>query len=209
MLYIICGHLDGKDSGAVACDGKTTESTITRQIGKKIALLGGDNVTLLPTDIDHYTAQTLNKESFTISDTDYILELHCDSSDNTNARGGHVVISNRFEPDEYDIALSELCNDTFSGRAELITPRSDLYNCNVSAIRGFNYRLLEMCFITNSDDFKKISDETFQLSYAEKILNCFNITANTAHTNKIRIDDQIHSVINELTKLLTLINEVI
>ena len=63
--------------------------------------------------------------------------------------------------------------EMFPGRIDVIVKRGDLANVNRAASKGYNYRLLECCFISNAEDIKKFNANIDEL--AKEILTCFNI----------------------------------
>jgi murein L,D-transpeptidase YcbB/YkuD len=66
-----------------------------------------------------------------------------------------------------------MISSTFSGRARTIVGRTDIANVNRAAQAGYNYRLLECCFISNADDIAKFNRSIDTL--AKNILRCFDI----------------------------------
>ena len=102
-----------------------------------------------------------------------VLELHLDSSTSKTAKGGHVIIHNDFVADKYDNALAKMISEMFPGRSQKIVGRTDLANVIRAANMGYNYRLMECCFISNPDDIKKFNANIDKL--AKEILACFDI----------------------------------
>ena len=96
-----------------------------------------------------------------------------DSSENSSAKGGHVIINGQFKADEYDNALANMISTMFPGRSQTIVGRTDLANVNRSASMGYNYRLMECGFISNAEDVQKFNSRMDEL--AKGILNCFGI----------------------------------
>lgn len=175
-LLIICGHGNG-DSGAVGHG--YTEANLVRKLGKKIKELGGDDVILGDTSIDWVGARKLS--TIKLEKGIQILELHMDSHTSNTAKGGHVIINAKFSADKYDKALAKMISTRFDGRANSIVKRSDLYNSNVCASRGFSYRLMECGFISNKGDVQKFVNDIDGL--AEDILECFDIKVKTKNAN--------------------------
>lgn len=148
MLYIIAGH-GGSDPGAIG--GGYSEHAINVEIARAIKRSAKDSTcVVLDTDIDHYAAQTM--ATIKTAADDVVLEVHMDAYPDPSAKGGHVIIWKGYDPDDYDEGLEEMLKDWLPGRAVTMVKRGDLYNCNVAAKRGINYRLVEFGFITNPDD---------------------------------------------------------
>lgn len=166
-LYIICGHGAG-DPGACGCG--YSEAERVRALGRKMSEIGGSAVELLDTSRDWYAD---NGISYLEIGDNPLIELHLDSSSSGSARGGHVIISSRFEPDSWDRALAAWVSGYFPGRAANIVQRGDLANPSRAAARGINYRLLEVCFVSNPADIATFSSNLDDV--ARGILGCFGI----------------------------------
>ena len=168
-LFIISGHGAG-DTGAIG--NGCIESERVRTLAAKIKEYGGDNVILSDFDLNSYRSNIIGKGL--VPEDCIILELHLDSSTNIKAQGGHVIINANFKADEYDERLAAMISQMFPGRAETIVGRTDLANVRRAAEKGYNYRLLECCFISNDADIKKFNCEMDRL--AKEILACFEIS---------------------------------
>lgn len=167
-LFIISGHGAG-DSGAIGNGYQEAERV--RALATKIKEYGGDNVILADFGINSYKSNIIGKGL--VPKDCRILELHLDSSTNKSAKGGHVIINGNFKADEYDERLATMISTMFSGRAKTIVGRTDLANVRRAAECGYNYRLMECCFISNADDIAKFNSNLDKL--AKEILKCFDI----------------------------------
>lgn len=82
-----------------------------------------------------------------------VTEVHLDAP---SGYGGHVIISSQFDPDDTDKRLAAFIAKHFGTvgyvGADGINQRSDLYNLNVCANAGINYRLIELFFLSNDVD---------------------------------------------------------
>lgn len=169
-LFVVAGH-GGGDPGAYG--NGYNEAERVRALAAEMKRQAGDQMTLGDTSIDWYSSEKFD----TLANPGCpVLELHMDSS--AGARGGHVEIKQGYKPDQYDNALADYIHAVFPGRSDKIRYRSDLYNCNVCARRGINYRLLEVCFITSKDDMAYFNAHIPEI--ASGILKCFGITPNTS-----------------------------
>lgn len=177
-LLIICGHGAG-DPGATGHGYK--EADLVRVLGKRIKELGGDNVILGDTSINWYKSGKLKTAK--IEEGTQILELHLDSASSKTAKGGHIIINVKYNADRFDKALADFISEQFPGRANIIVKRGDLHNANVAASRGFSYRLMECCFISNKSDVNKFNKNIDTL--AKGILKCYGITPVTAKKTSI------------------------
>lgn len=174
-LFIIPGHGAG-DSGAVA--GGYNEAERVRALATKIKEYGGNDVVLSDFNINAYKSNIIGKGL--IPKDCVVLELHIDSSTNITARGGHVIINANFKADEYDEALAKMISETFPGRSKTIVGRTDIANIIRAAQMGYNYRLLECCFISNADDINKFNSNMDE--FAKQILGCFEIAVKKEET---------------------------
>lgn len=167
-LFVIAGHGAG-DSGA--CGNGYQEAERVRALAQRIKDFGGDNVTLADFSLNSYKSNIIGKGL--VPKDCVILELHLDSHENIKAKGGHVIINANFKADEYDEALAKMIAEMFPGRSKTIVGRTDLANVNRSASMGYNYRLLECCFISNAEDIAKFNANIDEL--AKNILACYEI----------------------------------
>ena len=82
-----------------------------------------------------------------------VTEVHLDAP---SGAGGHVIISSQYDPDDTDKRLAAFIAKHFGTvgyvGADGISQRSDLYNLNVCASAGINYRLIELFFLSNDVD---------------------------------------------------------
>lgn len=148
-LYVICGHGNG-DPGAIG--GGYREADLVRKLAAKMNELNDKDVYVLDTTRNWYADKGLSRLS--VPDGARVIELHMDSA-SASARGGHVIISSAMQADKYDKALAKFVSGYFPGRSIVISRRGDLQNVNIAAQRGINYRLVEVCFISNAADRKK------------------------------------------------------
>ena len=175
-LYIICGHGAG-DPGA--CAGGYTEAALVRKLGKRIKALGGSQVVLLDVTRNWYADGGIGK--LKLADGNSLMELHLDSA-TASAKGGHVIIKSGFSADKYDKAIAAFLADYFPGRSNIIVKRSDLANVNKAAARGLNYRLVEVCFISNKADRTKLIKNMDAV--ATGLLKSFGIASKKAASAK-------------------------
>jgi|GEM_PF-1974040 len=167
-LFVIAGHGAG-DSGAVGNGYK--EADCVRQLAQRIKNLGGSSVTLGDVNRNYYADNGIS--SLNIAKDFELLELHLDSSVSASARGGHVIINAGLKPDNYDNALANWLNGYFPGRSQTIDARNDLANPRRAASAGYSYRLVESCFISNTDDIRKLMGNID--TAAKGILSAFGI----------------------------------
>lgn len=171
---IVYGHGAG-DPGAVG-DG-TNERDFNRQTFHPYLKIWADklkNNKVVFWDItgskDLYqdTAKGWGIYGMTSSQYASISEFHLDAASAT-ATGGHGIIYKTYSPDNFDLNVVKPIKD-FIGwwgsvqNTQGINRRDNLLNCNVAAQRGINYRLIELCFITNPNDMKKLRANLDQMA---------------------------------------------
>lgn len=176
-IYYIAGHGAG-DPGA--CGNGYTEAEQVRKLGYRLKELGGDQVILGDFSRDYYREALIGKAD--IPRDCAIIEGHQDAGLPT-ARGGHVIICDMFEPDEYDIALASSLSQILPGRAQTIVKRNNLANPYDAAQMGYNYRLVEFGFITSPDDCEIFNKRLDDICRA--ILDVFGINTEEGEEMKL------------------------
>lgn len=184
-LLVVAGHgklTSGKmDNGAEGNGYKEAERV--RTLANRMKALGGSSVVLGDQSkkwIDYKLYNNVNK-----GDYDCVIELHMDSA-SASARGGHVIIKSGFSADKYDLALESFIKSYFPGRSVTMDKRNDLSAVNTCASRGINFRLLEVCFISNSSDISKFNSNIDAV--AKGILSAFGIGTSTSNTTTAPAD---------------------
>lgn len=159
---IIAGHGRGRygrfDPGA--CANGYTENERMKVLCQKMESLSGGKIVAI-TDHDVYSygdVVTLAKKHGVQSVTEYHLNAACSS-----AYGAEVLVKNGLTPDSTDKALLKgLTGLGFYNRG--IKYRSDLANMNACANAGIPYRLVEVCFITNTDDINRFNTKLDEIA---------------------------------------------
>lgn len=169
-LFVIAGHGAG-DPGAVGNGYQEAERV--RDLANRIKALGGNDVTLGDTNRNWYEDGGIS--SLNIPKDWAIIELHMDSSKDSEPHGGHVIIKAGQNADAYDNALANFIGSILPGRSQLIVGRSELANPNRAAAKGYNYRLVEFGFITNATDISIFNNNLDAI--ASGVLMSFGINA--------------------------------
>ena len=167
-LYFMAGHGAG-DPGA--CANGYQEAERVRALGERVKAYGGSNVVYLDPSINYYASKAISRLS--IPSDGCILEAHMDSA-SASDRGGHVIIKSGYNADAYDNALANMLSRRLPGRAQMIVGRGDLANPKRAAAKGFNYRLVEFGFITNTTDLNIFNTQMDEI--AKEVVQCFQIT---------------------------------
>lgn len=145
---VICGHGQGPtgyDPGAVNQQLGITEAGKVREFAQLMSGYSGKQ-------IDYITEQNVYDYRSLASigkGYDSITELHFNAF-NGQAKGAEVLIYSGYEADSLDQQLLGALARYFTNRG--IKKVDWLYNANVAAQRGYNYRLVEIAFIDNPSD---------------------------------------------------------
>ncbi|GGI64752.1 N-acetylmuramoyl-L-alanine amidase [Enterococcus alcedinis] len=170
---IVLGHGAG-DPGGVNKELGLNERDWNRNVllpalKKYAALLENSKVTFYDITKDMYQQSQLGKGAYTTPKVASVTEIHEDASSNKTATGGHVIISNRFNPDSNDLALANVIKNYAGWWGSVkdkkgVNKRDNLYNLNIYADRGQNYRLLELGFITNDKEIQSLTKNVDSLA---------------------------------------------
>lgn len=117
-----------------------------------------------------------------------VVEMHYDAGV-AAASGGHVIIHKNYAPDAFDLKIRNVIKKHIGVRynhkgEQGISGRDNLYNCNVAANNGINYRLVELGFGTNANDATKMVKgiEAIAKDFVEALVGSSN---NVATENKV------------------------
>ncbi|MCP1102601.1 hypothetical protein M2454_001913 [Aequitasia blattaphilus] len=165
-VFVITGH-GGVDSGASGFG--FTEAERIRALAARMKALGGADVTIGDTSIDYYSTGAIS--NLNLPAGTQIVELHLDAASST-ARGGHVIIKPGLTPDAIDNAIADFISGYFQGRSNKIVNQA-LSNADRAAAKGYPYRLVECCFITNHADLTKFNNNLDAI--ARGLLNAMGI----------------------------------
>jgi len=167
-LFIITGHGAG-DPGA--CGNGYQEYERVRTLAKRCKALGGDNVMVSEENRNYYKDNGIT--NLTLSKDWLLCEFHMDSSTSSSARGAHVIIWGNYKADAYDEKLAAFLSGILPGRSSTIVGRTNLANPKRAANKGYNYRLIEIGFISNATDVSIFNSKMDEI--AKGILECFGV----------------------------------
>ncbi len=145
---VICGHGQGRsgyDPGAVNRQLNITEAGKVREFANLMKQYSAGNIDYVM-DQNVYDYQSLASIG---KGYDSITELHFNAF-NGQARGTEILIYSGYNPDSLDQKLLGVLSKRFTNRG--FKKVNWLYNANVAASRGYNYRLVEIAFIDNNSD---------------------------------------------------------
>jgi N-acetylmuramoyl-L-alanine amidase len=147
-LYLVAGHGQG-DPGAVGNGYK--EADLTRRIAAALynKLKGKIDVELYSTSMNLF--QSKNYSVFKANS--YVLEIHLNAATAT-ANGVELLMKQGLAVDKVSNSIYNSLTGYFTARG--IKQCNDLANMNYFASRGIGYSLLEVCFISNSNDVSNL-----------------------------------------------------
>lgn len=152
---VICGHGQGPkgyDPGATGPSG--TEADWVRKLASVMKKYSGTDIEYV-TETNTFEYRDDNRYNINrYSGYASITELHLNAF-NEQAKGCEVLIWHEFNADDLDNKLLSILAKYFVNRG--IKKRNDLYNMRVSAQLGYNYRLVEVCFVDNVQDMQILS----------------------------------------------------
>lgn len=159
----VMGHGAG-DPGAIGAG--TNEATFTRNelmpyLQKYAKKLKYSEIVFYDPSHDMYQDTKKKKGAHTVSgDLASVTEIHLDSGP-TGATGGHVIVNKTNGVNKENLALAQTIkqyNSMWSGVSltKGLSIRNDLLNLNTFEKRNIPYRLIELGFISNSNDVAKL-----------------------------------------------------
>lgn len=126
-----------------------------KALGQKVTIYNSKGTISTTKDMYQQTAKGQGLWVFTPNNR-IIIETHLNSATKT-ANGTETLIGVSLTADKYDKAMNKALTEFFHNRG--IKKRADLLNINVAQQRGLNYRLNELCFISNKNDIATLTDE--------------------------------------------------
>lgn len=144
-----------------------------------------------PSNVDFYDDENMyaNRDALNVKGYDSVTELHLDASN--NGSGGHVIIYKDYSPDKVDKKIRDIVKDIVGVRSgDGFSKRSDLYNVRTFAKRNITYRLVELGFIDNKNDLKKIRDNIDE--YARRLMEA--ITGKKIESKQVQEKGQLFRV---------------
>lgn len=145
---VICGHGQGQtgyDPGATNPSLGITEAGKVREFANLMKKYSGNRIDYI-TDHNVYDYRSIGSLG---NGYESITELHFNAF-NGQARGSEILIYSGYTADSLDQKLLAILAKRFTNRG--FKQVNWLYNANVSASRGYNYRLVEIAFIDNNSD---------------------------------------------------------
>lgn len=142
-ILLVAGHGQG-DVGAVGNGFK--EADLTREF---VNLLVPHLKWNASAQIDVYDTSKDMFRNNPLNGYDEVIEFHFNAA-SPAAHGTEILISKGTKPDSIDDAILGALSKYFTNRG--FKYRNDLKNMNHYASKGVAYRLVEICFISNSND---------------------------------------------------------
>jgi N-acetylmuramoyl-L-alanine amidase len=165
---IICGH-GGKDPGAGA-NGINERDFIRKELAPRIKKYGGGDIEIFDMSKNCYQETQKGRGIQTLKGKN-VIEFHLDAADPT-AKGGHIIIAKGLSADAMDQRLADVLKKHSGWRnGEAFDLRDNLLNLNTAKRLGINYRLVEVCYITNPNEVAYLKKNVDQIAkdFAEAI----------------------------------------
>lgn len=170
-FLLVLGHGEN-DPGAVFLGRNERDwnrNTLLPSLKKWAGKLKNNTVDFYDPKFDMYQESQRGRGAYTVSNSyKSVTEFHEDAA-GASATGGHVIISSKFNADSDDLAIASVVKKYagwWAGVANKqgINKRNDLFNLNVFSDRGISYRLVELGFITNENDMRKLENNIDSLA---------------------------------------------
>lgn len=165
VVMIDAGH-GGKDTG------HNNEKAINLAISKKLAAMSNDKVKIVLTrDSDKFMSLEERVDKSKTVKPDLFLSLHCNSASVNNYQGAEIYSSSLNPKSELSKRYSE----------QIMNGISQVTHTENAKIKGANFivlkmvdcpsALLEMGFLSNTDDSKRLHDDAYQQQFAATLFN--------------------------------------
>jgi N-acetylmuramoyl-L-alanine amidase len=158
---IICGHGAG-DPGAVD-NGINERDFIRKELAPRIKKYGGGDIDIFDMSKNCYQETQRGRGIQTLKGKN-VIEFHLDAA-GPIAKGGHIIFGKGLSADALDKRLAGVLEKHFGHRhGKAFDPRDNLLNTNTAKRLGVNYRLVEVCFITNSGEVAYLKKNVDQIA---------------------------------------------
>ncbi len=169
IIVVDVGH-GGKDAGALV--NGIEEKDIILEIAQRIQILNKNpNIEIILTrDTDEFLSLSERTTKINELKPDYVISLHANQSVNPNNNGIQIFVSDN--------------NESFNRSGELAVKLLQKFtNSNVEIKKGNFYilnniespgALIELGFLSNSEDFQNLTSENGKEKLALSILNAFD-----------------------------------
>lgn len=173
-LYLIAGH-GGKDPGAIAVDGKTTEADLAAELVSLICdNLKGYEVFVDVSDRNQSFGQDLSFVRQNATPDDTVIEVHFNAFHLESANGteAYYTKSDSTAPIKLGVNLLAAIIKSTGFRNRGIKPESNSQHARLAILhtQAKDELLLEVCFITNKSDFETYQSNKKQI--AKDIASC-------------------------------------
>lgn len=163
--YFLCAGHGNLDPGAVgngyqewklARDFNDLLAKYLKELGQTVQVYNSFGTLATTKDMYQQSLKGQGLYSFKVDDR-IVFETHLNSASDKSAHGTELWIGAGLAADKYDKAINNVLAKYFANRG--IKKSSALLNMNIAKQRGINYRLVELCFISNKDDVNKFVKE--------------------------------------------------
>ncbi|KIL79610.1 N-acetylmuramoyl-L-alanine amidase [Bacillus badius] len=204
---IVCGHGAG-DPGA-ADNGINERDFIRQELAPRIKKYSGGEIEIYDMSKNCYR-ETKDGRGIHSLKGKIVIEFHLDAASKTS-KGGHIIFGAGLKADSLDNRLADVIKKHFGWRHDrAFHPRDNLLNANTAKRIGVNYRLVEVCFVTNPTEVAYLKKNIDQIAkdFAEAITNKVAAGSNKPSTStpgKYRVYTGIFKTDEEAKKQAKLI----
>ncbi|KKB34658.1 N-acetylmuramoyl-L-alanine amidase [Bacillus thermotolerans] len=187
---IVCGHGAG-DPGAAA-NGINERDFIRQELAPRIKKYAGSEVEIYDMSKNCYKETKRGRGIYSLKDKN-VIEFHLDAA-SSSAKGGHIIFGSGLKADALDERLAGVIKKHFGWRGnKAFHPRSNLLNANTAKRIGVNYRLVEVCFVTNPSEVAYLKRNIDQVArdFASAIINKELNTATSASATQTTKKEEI------------------
>lgn len=163
--YFLCAGHGNLDCGAIgngyqewklARQFNDLLAKYLKELGQSVQVYNSAGSLATTKDMYQQSLKGQGLYSFKVDDR-IVFETHLNSASDKSAHGTELWICAGLAADKYDKAVNSVLAKYFVNRG--IKKSSALLNMNIAKQRGINYRLIELCFISNKDDVAKFVKE--------------------------------------------------
>jgi N-acetylmuramoyl-L-alanine amidase len=189
-LVLVAGHGQG-DPGAVGNGYR--ESDLNRRVSQDLFNITSKSV---PTFLYNHNKDLFQQNNYSdFKAGDKVIEIHFNSASAT-ATGTEILIKEGYTPDKMDNELLTVLSKHFTNRG---FKYRELRNMNKFSELRIDYRLLEICFISNPNDmkqFEKIYGNLIKELAEVMVVNCggSKLTVNTSKPHGSAIGEGISTL---------------
>ena len=192
-ILLIAGHGAG-DCGAIGNGYR--ESDLTRELVKMIGSLLNPYASVTIYDTNRNAFKDLKQGSFKVGQFDYALEVHFNAFSKASAKGTEIYVTTAEKTIGVEKRIMQNLSKFFTLRDSDGVKVKDFAVIRNLKAKGISSALLEVCFITNSEDMKIYQGSKVQIAKAitEALKTGLNLTNTSQSTSDGITDHRTHKL---------------